>query len=85
MERLLLLADATVTLNGILNTATSFPVFSTVPSTSVARTTSITVASQILPNEMLYSDFAFTRPQTGEMTFVTTGQLSDGTTPTWTT
>lgn len=87
MERLLLLADASITLNGVFNTAAnlSFQVLKTVPSTSVERTVSITVTSQILSNECLFTDFSFTRPQTGEMTWAAPAVLSDGTVPTWTT
>ena len=46
MERLLLLADFTITLNGVFNDAAnlSHAVFKTVPSTSVARTVSINVS-----------------------------------------
>lgn len=86
-ERLLLLADFTVTLNVVVNTAAnqSHAVFSTVPSTSVARTTTITVASQILAPEVLYTDYPVSRDDTGALTASVPGALSDGTVPTWTT
>src|SRR3546814_15324362 len=54
MERLLLLADFSITLNGVFNptaTTSSHAVLKTVGSTSVARTVSITVSGQSLPNE----------------------------------
>lgn len=82
-ERLLLLADFSITLNGVFNTATSHSVLKTVPSTSVNRTTSIGIASQTLANECVYTDYALTRASSGEFTWTTTGVLSDGTVPSW--
>lgn len=82
-ERLLLLADFSITLNGVFNTALSHAVFKTVSSTSVARTTSLTVSSQSLPNECLYTDYALTRADDGALTWTAPGVLSDGTTPLW--
>lgn len=85
IERLLLLADFTVTLNGVFNDAADFShaVFKTVPSTSVARTTTITVSGQTLAGELLYTDYALTRGQDGSLTWSAPGVLSDGTVPTW--
>jgi len=85
MERLLLLADFQIQVNGVFNDAanTAHDVFKTVPSTSVARTTTLVVSGQTLPNEALYSDYALTRAADGSLTFSATGQLSDGTVPTW--
>lgn len=84
-ERLLLLADFTVTLNGVFNDATdqSHDVFKTVPSTSVARTTTLVVSGQTLSGELLYTDYQLTRAASGELTWQTSGVLSDGTVPTW--
>lgn len=86
IERLLLLADMTVTLNGVANftaTTSSHAVFKTVPSTSVARTTTLTIAAQVLAGELLYSDYATTRGQDGSLTWSAPGVLADGTVPTW--
>ena len=86
IERLLLLADMTVTLNGVSNfTATTsvHAVFKTVPSTSVNRTTTLTIASQVLAGELLYSDYATTRGQDGSLTWSAPGVLADGATPVW--
>lgn len=85
LERLLLLADFSITLNGVFNDATdaSHDVLSTVPSSSVARTTSIVVSAQTLNNEVLYSDYALTRAADGSLTWSAPGSLSDGTVPTW--
>lgn len=84
-ERLLLLADFTITLNGVFNDATglSHDVFKTVPSTSVARTTTLSVSGQTLAGELLYTDYALTRAQSGELTWSAPGVLADGTVPTW--
>ncbi len=86
IERLLLLADFTITLNGVFNDATdrAHDIFKSVPSTSVARTTTLAVSGQTLTNEVLYTDYALTRAQSGELTFSVPGVLSDGTAPTWT-
>ncbi|MEV0015448.1 hypothetical protein [Streptomyces tendae] len=86
-ERILLLADFSVTLNGVFNDATGMghDVFKTVPSTSVARTTTLTVSGQSLVNECLYTDYPLTRADSGELTYSVPGVLSDGTVPTWTT
>lgn len=82
-ERLLLLADATVTLDTVFNPTGAHTVFSTVPSTSVARTTSIGVGGKTLAMEMLYTDYPLQRSNTGELTASIPGSLADGTVPTW--
>src|ERR1700753_763263 len=73
-ERLLLLADCSVVLNGVFNSAAnmSHAVFSTVPSTSVARTTKVEPTSGSTPflaSEQLFSDYAMTRSNSGELTW----------------
>lgn len=85
MERLLLLADFSITLNGVFNDATdaSHDVFKTVPSTSVARTVTLVHSGQTLANECLFTDYAFTRGADGALTWSAPGVLSDGTVPTW--
>ena len=84
-ERLQLLADFTITLNGVFNDASNVAhaVFSTVPSSSVARTVTITISGQSLPNETFFNDYALSRPVTGELTWSAPGTLSGGTVPTW--
>lgn len=85
IERLLLLADFQITPNGVFNDEAdkSHAVFKTVPSTSVARTVSLGVSGQTLANECLFSDYALTRAQTGELTWTAPGVLANGTVPTW--
>jgi len=84
-ERLLLLADGTVNLNGVFNDAAnmSHDTFKTVPSTSVNRTTTITVSGNTLAMEMLYTDYNLTRAASGELTWTASGVFADGTVPTW--
>ena len=86
MERLLLLADFSITLNGVFNptaTTSSHAVLKTVGSTSVTRTISITVSAQSLPNECIITDYALTRGDDGSLTWQAPAVLSDGTVPTW--
>jgi hypothetical protein len=85
IERLLLLADFSITLNGVFNDAAnaSHSVFKTVPSTSAARTVSLGVSGQTLANECLFTDYNLTRGQDAALTWSAPGVLSDGTVPTW--
>jgi len=85
-ERLLLLADFSIGLNGVFNpaaTTSSHAVFRTVPSTSVARTVTLVVAAQTLPNEVLFTDYQLTRAENGALTWQAPGVLADGVVPTW--
>jgi hypothetical protein len=87
-ERLLLLADASATFDGIFNSAASqsHTVFSDVASTRVTRTVKIQPTSGSTPYlqmEMLLTDYAITRSNTGELTWSVPASLQDGTSPTW--
>jgi hypothetical protein len=84
-ERLLLLADFTITLNGVFNPASnqSHDVFKTVPSTSVARLVTNVQNGKTLSPTVILTDYALTRAQTGELTFSVPGSLSNGVVPTW--
>ena len=83
IERLLLLADFSGTLNGVFNSAVSHTALRTVPSTSVNRTLTLVVNAATLPNEVIVTDYALTRAQTGELTWSAPFSLADGTVPTW--
>ena len=86
IERLLLLADMSVNLHGVFDvtgTAGAHDVFKTVPSTSVLRTTTLTVNTVTLAGELLYTDYKLTRAASGELTWDVPGVLADGTVPTW--
>ena len=84
-ERLLTLADFSVTLNGVFDDASNMAhdVFKTVPSSSVARTVTITVSGQVLACETFFSDYALSRSSSGELTWTAPGALAGGAVPTW--
>ena len=84
-ERLLLLADFTVSISGVFNDASnmSHDVFKTVPSSSVARTTTLTISSQVLAGELFYTDYALGRSSSGELTWSAPGAVAGGAVPTW--
>ena len=84
-ERLLLLADFSINLEGVFNDGaapSAHDTFKTVPSTSVARTTSIAISGQNLYGdgsvglEVWYTDYALSRPQSGELTWRAPGVMS---------
>jgi hypothetical protein len=86
IERLLLLADFSGTLNGVFNvdSGKSHATLKTVPlSTSPARTLSLGVASQTLANEVLVTDYQVTRDAGGALTWQAPFSLADGTVPAW--
>lgn len=84
-ERLLLLADFSITLNGVFNDASnmSHAVLKTVGSTSVVRAISLAVSGQTLANECIVTDYALTRGDDGSLVWTAPAVLADGTVPTW--
>ena len=84
-ERLLLLADFTITLNGVFNPATNqqHDVFKTVPSTSVGRLVTLVTNAKTLAPTALFTDYQLNRSNSGELTWSAPGVLSNGTVPTW--
>lgn len=87
MERLLLLADFTLTLTGVFNFAAnmSHDVFKAVNLTSVTRTVTLTHSAQILANEVLFNDYNLARSDVGALTWTAPGELNSTTVPAWTT
>lgn len=85
MERILNLADFSITLNGVFNDAASAShvTFKTVSSTSNNRTVTLAVSGQTLANECLFTDYALTRAADGALTWSAPGVLADGTVPAW--
>jgi hypothetical protein len=85
IERLLLLADFSISLKGVFDdqAGQAHAVFKTVPSTSVARTTTLVVSGNTLAPEVLFTDYKLTRSSSGELTWEAPGVLADGTVPTW--
>jgi hypothetical protein len=84
-EALLLLADFSLSLKGVWNSASNqaHDVFKTIPSTSVNRTVTLTVNGATLANEVILTDYQLARSTSGELTWTVPGQLADGTVPTW--
>lgn len=86
IERQLLLADGSATLNGAaFNDAAnmSHAVFKTVSSTSVTRTLTLGVSGQTLAMEMLATDYSLNRGADGSLTWTVPLVLQSGTAPTW--
>lgn len=86
IERLLLLADFSITLNGVFNDAatdSAHSVLNDVASTRVTRTVALSISGQTLSNECLLTDYALTRGDDGSLTWSAPGVLADGTAPTW--
>jgi hypothetical protein len=92
IERLLGLADFTITPTGVVNTTATtseHAVFKTVPSTSVLRTVNITMTGSVAANlnqasAILFTDYQWSRSQAGELTWTAPGVLGSGAVPTWT-
>lgn len=86
MERLLLLADFSITLNGVFNDASSdsaHSVLKDVASTRVARTIVLAVSGQTLSNECLITDYQLSRGDDGALTWSAPAVLANGVAPTW--
>lgn len=81
MERLLLLADFSCSLNGVFNDTAgqAHAVFSNLAN---PRTTVFAVSGQTLSVEALFTDYALTRNADGSLTWTAPGVLQDGTVPT---
>ena len=85
-ERLLLLADVSIGLNGVFNDAaspSSHDTFKTVPSTSVARTVTLTVSGQTYASECFPTDYSLNRAADGSFTWTVPLALADGTVNAW--
>lgn len=91
IERLLLLADFSITPTGVVNTTNTtseHAVFKTVPSTSVLRTVNITMTGSVAANlnqaaAVLFTDYQWSRTASGELTWTAPGVLASGAVPTW--
>ena len=87
MERLLLLADMTMTMNGVFNDAAnlSHAVFKTVPSQGAAQTRAVAIAisSQTFTAETYATDYVLTRAADGSLTWTVPFVNGDGVIPAW--
>ena len=86
-ERLLLLADMTMTLNGVFNDASnlSHAVFKTIPSQTAnqLRAVSIAISSQTFTAETYATDYILTRAADGALTWSVPFVNADGNIPAW--
>jgi len=87
-ERLLLLADLSITLNGVFNDAANMSHavlknYRTLAASQVGRTTAIAVSGQTLSDEVLYANYDLSRGAGGELGWTAAGSLSDGGVPAW--
>ena len=88
-ERILLLADVSVTLNGVFDDGTdpiqAHGVFATIPSTNIARLITLTPTTDdpYIAPVCLLTDYQLTRAATGELTWQVPGSLANGAVPTW--
>ncbi len=85
-ERALLLADFSMTLNGVGfddQASQAHVCFKTVSSNSNLRTTSIGISGQTLANECIATDYGVTRGGDGAMTWTVPLTLASGLVPTW--
>lgn len=90
IERLLLLADGTITLNGVFNDAAdkSHVALKTIPTqastgTGSTRTIVIAISGQTLTIECVGQDYNLNRAQDGSLTWTATFLQANGTAPTW--
>ena len=89
MERLLLLADAQITLNGVFNDAaktgahTVLSNYRTLEASQVGRTTAIAHSGQTLTEEILFTAYDYNRAADGSLTFTAPGLMSNGTLAGW--
>jgi len=88
-ERLHLLADASLTLNGVFNDAATTGIhtvlknYRTLAASQVGRTVTLTISGQTLAMEILFMDYGLTRGAGGDLTISAPGALADGTVPAW--
>ena len=89
MERLLLLADLSITFNGVFDAAATLAHatlkdYRTNAGTELGRTISIVHSGQTLSEPaLLFQNYDLTRSQDGALLWTSTGNLSDGTVPAW--
>ena len=85
IERLLLLSDCSITMNGVFNDGSNVghDVFKTVASATASRTITLVMSGQTLATECFVTDYALSRASAGELTYVAPAVLQSGTAPTW--
>ena len=78
IERLALLADGTVTINGTFNddVGKSHDVFKDIATNTALRTVTIAISGQTLTMEVLFTSYSLNRGADGSLKFTATGQLA---------
>lgn len=84
-ERVMLLADLSGTLNSVFNPAADRAHVVLSGDLRVARTLAMTIAAQIISNEVYFTDYKLTRSTSAELTGQHPFVLANGVTPDWTT
>lgn len=84
-ERLLVLADFTISMTGVFNPATNrqHDVMKTISSTSVNRLVTNVQNGKTLSPTVVLTDYQLTRANTGDLTWTCPGSLANGVVPTW--
>ncbi|MEY9876648.1 hypothetical protein ABH931_006158 [Streptacidiphilus sp. MAP12-33] len=84
-ERLLVLADFTISMTGVFNPAANreHDVFKTISSTSVNRLVTNVQNGKTLSPTVVLTDYQLTRANTGDLTWTVPGSLANGVVPTW--
>lgn len=82
-ERLLLLADFTLNLSGVMNPSVSHLVFRDPSTGTVNRATGIVVNGATLNNNCVITDYPLTRSASGDLTWKVPMSLADGAVPVW--
>lgn len=92
VERILLLADGNITINGVFNSASNkshdtFKSVSTQSGTGTGSTRTVVIVypgTITLTLEVIFTDYAISRAQDGSLTWTVNGSLANGTAPAWT-
>ena len=86
-ERILLLADFSISLKGVYNDASqkSHELFRTIPTqgSTAKRTVKIAVSGTTLVVESIFTEYALARAASGELRYTAPGMLANGTAPVW--
>lgn len=83
LERLPLLADGSVGINGVFNDALSHSTFKDVATSTTSRTVAAAHSGQTLTEEIYFTDYAMSRAQDGSLTWSAPGVLANSTSFGW--
>lgn len=82
-ERIGLLGDFSIELDGTYNPSTSHTVFSDISARKSRATTIVIGGATMGPVNVLYTDYQLSRDNSGSFTWKVPGGLADGAAPTW--